>query len=100
VKSFLNERISGNNLDISKVLEAIEVQQGILVERSPGIFSFSHLTIQEYLTAYYYNSPKKIHELISNHIFDERWREVFLLLIGIGNPNDSLSLMLDYLNEY
>jgi predicted NACHT family NTPase len=32
-------------------LTAIEVEQGILVERSRDTYSFSHLTFQEYLTA-------------------------------------------------
>lgn len=100
IRIFLAKRISNTNLDIQKVIEAIEVQQGILVERSPSIYSFSHLTIQEYLTAHYFNSPKRIHQLINNHLFDNRWREVFLLLVGIGDPNDTMLLMLDFLTDY
>ncbi len=41
------------DLDSEKVLNAIEVQQGILVERMEDQYSFSHLTLQEYLTAQY-----------------------------------------------
>lgn len=100
IKNFLDKRISANKLNISKILEAIEIQQGILAERSPDIYSFSHLTIQEYLTAYYYNSPIRIHDLIKNQLFDKRWREVFLLLTGLGDPNDILLLMLAALNNY
>ena len=99
IKNFLSETLSNNNLNVSKVLEAIEIQQGILVERSFEIYSFSHLTIQEYLTAHFYNSPMRIHDLINNHLFDKRWREVFLLLTNIGDPNDILLLMLDSLNK-
>ncbi|MEM8504655.1 MAG: NACHT domain-containing protein, partial [Cyanobacteria bacterium P01_D01_bin.1] len=50
--------IAGNlnapkGLDSEKVLNAIEVQQGILVERMEEQYSFSHLTLQEYLAAQY-----------------------------------------------
>jgi adenylate kinase family enzyme len=100
LKEFLDRRIANNSLDIQKVVEAIEVQQGILVERSPSIYSFSHLTIQEYLTAHFYNSPIRITELIRGFLFEDRWREVFLLLIGIGDPNDTLMLISAYLGEY
>jgi len=99
IKNYLAIRLSNKNLDISKVLEAIEIQQGILVERSFDIYSFSHLTIQEYLTAHFYNSPIKIHDLISNHLLDKRWREVFILIVGIGDPNDILLLMLENLSK-
>lgn len=40
-------------LDGEAVLKAIEVQQGLLVERATETYSFSHLTLQEYLTAKY-----------------------------------------------
>lgn len=100
IKDFLNKRISNQTLNISKILEAIEVQQGILVERSSDIYSFSHLTIQEYLTAHYYNSPLRVYDLINKHVLETRWREVFLLLTGMGDPNDSLSIMLQALRDH
>ncbi|MEO0869879.1 MAG: NACHT domain-containing protein, partial [Cyanobacteria bacterium J06642_11] len=65
-----------------KVLNAIERQQGILVERATNIYSFSHLTLQEYLTARHINSKWLIQNLVSKRLTDERWREVFLLVSG------------------
>ncbi|QDL11986.1 transcriptional regulator [Brasilonema octagenarum UFV-E1] len=38
-------------LDSEAVLKSIEGQHGLLVERAKGIYSFSHLTFQEYFTA-------------------------------------------------
>jgi predicted NACHT family NTPase len=38
-------------LDSEAVLKSIEAQHGLLVERARGIYSFSHLTFQEYFTA-------------------------------------------------
>ena len=70
-------------LDGPAVLHAIEVQQGILVERATDIYSFSHLTLQEYLTARYVSKNNLIQELASEHLRDERWREVFLLVSGL-----------------
>ncbi|MFB2835361.1 NACHT domain-containing protein [Floridanema evergladense] len=38
-------------IDSETVLKSIETQHGLLVERARGIYSFSHLTFQEYFTA-------------------------------------------------
>ncbi len=74
------------HLDGAAVLRAIERQQGILVERATDIYSFSHLTLQEYLTAFHIKEEGLETELIAQHLTDERWREVFLLVAGLmGN---------------
>ncbi|NEQ54202.1 MAG: NACHT domain-containing protein [Leptolyngbya sp. SIO3F4] len=70
-------------LDGPAVLHAIEVQQGILVERATDTYSFSHLTLQEYLTARYIVKNELVSELVSQHLTDQRWREVFLLVMGL-----------------
>jgi hypothetical protein len=70
-------------LDGEVILQAIQVQQGILVERARDVFSFSHLTLQEYLTAQYISDNNLIEQLVSNHLMDQRWREVFQLVAGL-----------------
>jgi predicted NACHT family NTPase len=67
--------------DSEVVLKAIEAQHGLLVERARGIYSFSHLTFQEYFTAKYFveSSDLQALENLSSHITEKRWREVFLL---------------------
>jgi len=77
------------------VLKSIEVQHGVLVERAEGIYSFSHLTLQEYLTAQYIDDHRQIEALVTEHLTDERWREVFLLVAGLmrGGADDLLLLM-------
>lgn len=68
--------------DGEDVLRAIEAQHGLLIERAMGIYSFSHLTIQEYFTARHLveNTHAGImDEKIRKHLFEDRWREVFLL---------------------
>jgi NACHT domain len=71
------------HLDGEDVLRAIQIQQGILVGRSSNVLSFSHLTLQEYLTAQYIVDRHLIDELVVQHLTSPRWREVFLLVAGL-----------------
>jgi predicted NACHT family NTPase len=78
---------------------------GLLVERARGIYSFSHLTFQEYLTARnIVTSPEpeileeKLIELVS-HVTEPRWRKVFLLTAGmLGHAPDLLQLMKQHID--
>jgi energy-coupling factor transporter ATP-binding protein EcfA2 len=68
------------------ILKAIEVQHGIFVERAREIYSFSHLTFQEYFTAKYIVANAAggtLKNLVNAHCVDERWREVFLLTTSL-----------------
>ncbi len=79
-------------LDSEAVLKSIAEQNGLLVERAKGIYSFSHLTFQEYFTAWRFaNSlePQCLEQLVV-HINEERWREVFLLTAEILPSADEL----------
>ncbi len=81
-------------VDGNHVLRDIEVQHGLLVERAEAIYSFSHLTIQEFLTAQHidYNNIE-IEPLINKYLCDSRWREVFLLLAGLRKADNLLLVM-------
>ncbi|MBD2503217.1 NACHT domain-containing protein [Anabaena azotica] len=84
------------NLDSKAVLKAIQVEQGILVERVRDAYAFSHLTLQEYLTAKYICDWQLIDELVSRHLIDTSWKEVFLLISGLLRPNaDKLLLQME-----
>ncbi|MCL1470817.1 NACHT domain-containing protein [Argonema antarcticum] len=78
--------------DGSDVLKSIEAQHGLLVERAQGIYSFSHLTFQEYFTAKQIvssSNPNTLKSLIN----EKRWREVFLLAGEMSwQPNTLLLL--------
>ncbi len=90
-----NELNAPKKLNGDQVLEAIEVQQGLIVQRAQTVWSFSHLTLQEYLTAVWYEQNHKISELVKEYLSDERWREVFILLAGVlGKADLLLSKML------
>lgn len=91
IDRFLRKDLNApQNLEGQEVLEAIEVQQGLLVKRAHNIYSFSHLTLQEYLAARYFFNTGKTDDLIARFLFDRRWREVFLLLVGIGRADNVL----------
>lgn len=86
-------------LNSEAVLKSL-LTHGLLVERARGIYSFSHLTFQEYLTARnIVTSPlpeilkEKLLDLVS-HVTEPRWRKVFLLTAGmLGHAPDLLQLM-------
>ena len=85
-------------LDSEAVLKSIEAQHGLLVERAKSIYSFSHLTFHEYFAAREIVA-NSAYETLIEHITEKRWREVFLLTVGmipagmIRKADDFLQLM-------
>jgi hypothetical protein len=80
-----------DTIDGTVILKAMEAQHSILVERAQGIYSFSHLTFQEYLTARYLveNQGRGVTDrLIATHLTDPRWREVLLLTASLLDDAD------------
>ncbi|WP_052672444.1 NACHT domain-containing protein [Aliterella atlantica] len=83
-------------LDSALVLQAIESQHGVLVQQSPGIYAFSDLSLHEYFAAREIVNnpdPQALDESWQNlvsHLNDIRWREVFLLAVGMMRNADRL----------
>ena len=105
IKDFLSSNLNApKHLDSEAVLNAVEVQQGILVERAEDTYSFSHLTLQEYLTAQYLVDNYEWPLLVERHLIDDRWREIFLLLPGLttgkSGADKLLLLMEKQANQY
>jgi predicted NACHT family NTPase len=65
-------------LDSEVVLKAIEHHHGLLVERARNIYSFSHLTFQEYFAAREIERDRQL-ETLMLHLAEPQWKEVFLL---------------------
>ncbi|KYC42143.1 signal transduction protein [Scytonema hofmannii PCC 7110] len=89
-------------MDSVQVLKSIEAQHGLLVERARGIYSFSHITFQEYFTAREIvcssHQEKALKSLVS-HLTEKRWQEVFLLTVGmLKNADDLLQLIKQQIN--
>lgn len=84
ITAFLTDMLDAPKcLNADAVLTAIEVQQGILVERATDAYSFSHLTLQEYLTALHIVENHLENDLVTQHLVDDSWREIFLLVSGL-----------------
>lgn len=84
-------------LDGEAVLSVV-TQQGVLVEQAQSIYSFTHKTLQEYLTAQYIVDNNQIEQLVIQHFADLRWQEVFLLVAGLmrgRNGADKLLLLME-----
>jgi predicted NACHT family NTPase len=80
-------------LDSEVVLKAIEHHHGLLVERARNIYSFSHLTFQEYFTAKAIERGQQLEILVEN-ISNPRWKEVFYLTAEmLWRSDDFLKLM-------
>lgn len=97
IKRFLADTVDEPKyLNGKAVLDAIATQQGILVERAEDVFSFSHLTLQEYLTAQYISQyHREIEKVVARYLTDARWREVFLLVAGLMPSADELLEMME-----
>ncbi len=76
-------------LDSEVVLKAIEHHHGLLVERARNIYSFSHLTFQEYFAAREIERERHFERLIEN-ISNPRWKEVFYLTAEMLRRSDDL----------
>jgi hypothetical protein len=67
--------------DALRIVREIRDRTGLLVERRPGFFGFSHLTFQEYFTALDYTSRS---EELLGRLEDPWWHEVIALAAGIS----------------
>ena len=85
-------------LDSAAVLKSIEAQHGLLVERARSIYSFSHLTFQEYFTARQIVCPTAelplVVGILATHITEKRYREIFLLTVGMLPAADDLLVLM------
>ncbi len=82
-KADLDERF----LDSEVVMKVMERQHGLFVERSRGLYSFSHLTFQEYFAAKYFveNASSQPLEKLNSYVTQKRWLEIFRLINEMTN---------------
>lgn len=86
-------------VDSEDILKSLEADHGLVVEQARGIYSFSHITFQEYFAAnkIVTTPPEHAEEVLQKfvrHMPEKRWREVFLLAVEmLPNADDLLQLM-------
>jgi hypothetical protein len=90
------------DVDSHAVLKSIEAQHGIFVERAKKVHSFAHLTFQEYFTAKYIVDNARegtLETLVNEHLYDDKWKEVFLLVAGMLDNGNELLLLIQQKNN-
>ncbi|MBD2775964.1 NACHT domain-containing protein [Iningainema tapete] len=84
------------------VLETIEANHGLLVKQAKDLYSFSHLTFQEYFVANYIvesRNHETLNVVIKQHLTNRQWREVFLMIaVRLANADEFLKLMFHQIN--
>jgi predicted NACHT family NTPase len=97
IQGYIAEHLGIDAEESETVLKAIEAHHGLLIEIANGIWSFSHLTFQEYFAAKHIVdslTPEAALQSLVAHITEPRWREVFLLAVEmLPIANDLLQLM-------
>ncbi|OUD12128.1 AAA family ATPase [Thioflexithrix psekupsensis] len=94
-------KVDSQEINGEAVLKEISAQHGIFIERAKDIYSFAHLSFQEYFTAHYIanNQIPCLDQLIP-HVTDVRWREVFLLTVSLLDGSDEFFAKLqDYIDS-
>lgn len=101
IQDYFSDRYPGlSQPDSEAILKSIEAQHGLIVERARGIYSFSHLTLHEYFAAraiamgFAASSVQMALADLVIHLTNPRWREIFLLTIGMLRQADDLLLMI------
>ncbi|WP_059002296.1 NACHT domain-containing protein [Leptolyngbya sp. NIES-2104] len=93
LEGYIAEFLGIGQQDARFVLRAIESQHGLLIERSQKIWSFSHLTFQEFFVAKWFCDQANWQNLVK-HLIKSPWKEVFLLTAEmLPNSNNFLHLM-------
>ncbi len=82
IEEYIEEFLGIGRPESRAVLKSIEAQHGLLIERANKIWSFSHLTFQEYLIAKSIvrnlDSQSQVQSSLLNFV-KSHWREVYLL---------------------
>lgn len=74
------------------VLKAIEAQHGLLIERADELWSFSHLTFQEYFTIQWLTQLPA--EQLAEKIASDGWQEAVKQIVKSQQPADRLLRMI------
>lgn len=88
ISNFLKGLPVDENIDVDgqDILKEIESQHGILVQLGHKIHAFAHLSFQEYFAAKNIvdnASDVFFEQLVTNHIRDDRWWDVFRLTASL-----------------
>lgn len=91
------------DIDSQQVLKLIESNYGLLIQQAKNIYSFSHLTFQEYFAAEYVvenREPEFLKNFVEKNLTAKQWREVFILVTErLSSADEFLKLMFRCVNN-
>ena len=91
------------DVDTKETIKAMEKSHGLVVEQARNVFSFSHLTFQEYFAAeYLLERPGSgiLSRTIEEHLTDRQWKEVFLMVLErLANADELVELIFSHAND-
>ncbi|QLE53805.1 NACHT domain-containing protein (plasmid) [Nostoc sp. C057] len=93
LEAYISEFLGIELRDSQKILNAIESQHGLLIKRAEKVWSFSHLTFQEYLVALFIidnNSLPVSSQYLVDSIHKAQWQSIFLIAIEMISDPDTL----------
>lgn len=93
--SELQKVSSASEYDVDVFLEEIRERSGIIIDRGKDVFSFSHLTFQEYLTAKSLKEDAEGENFLLGHKDSSWWREVTLLYCGLKDATSFITKLLE-----
>lgn len=96
IEEYISQFLEINAKQAISVLRSIESQHGLLIRQSRSVWSFSHLTFQEYFVARYFCQRQDLNKIIS-FVAKGNWREIFLLIME-NSPAYGLKLILEIQN--
>jgi predicted NACHT family NTPase len=91
IEGYIVEFLGIGQQDSRVVLRAIKSQHGLLIERAQKVWSFSHLTFQEYFVARRIIGKSHFEQLLEN-LTKKEWREIFLLTASMTQKADRFML--------
>ncbi len=82
LEEYIGEFLGIERRESRGFLQAIASQHGLLIERAQKVWSFSHLTFQEYLVAKWFCDCGNL-EGLASHLMQENWYEILILATEI-----------------
>jgi len=102
IERYIAECLEIGQRDSRAVLRAMEGHHGLLIKRAQKVWSFSHLTFQEYLVAKWFHCQTDLTGLV-NATTDHYWREVFILMAEMSSNIEDflrkLKIQIDSLSQ-
>lgn len=92
IEAYISQFLGLNAKQAIAVVRSIESQHGLLIRQSRSVWSFSHLTFQEYFVAKYFCDRQEISEIVK-YIPNGNWREIFLMIME-NSPTYGVNLIL------